>query len=78
MKQAALQSDEVTSIAPPDDVDVPSEIGQGVLNIVVAGNVSLEFSFPKVCPAFGSVGEPAASMSMPEAAVHEQYEPPTR
>jgi hypothetical protein len=67
----ALQRGQVPGIALPNDVHAPSELGECSSNLAVARDVPVEFCLPEVGAGFRVVGEGAAGMSVPEAAVDE-------
>jgi hypothetical protein len=61
----------------PDDEDTPAKILQPLPISLVAFDVPVQLRFPELRPRPGSVCEPAAGMTVPEAAVDEHNRPVT-
>jgi len=56
----------------------PSEIGQRLLYVSVARDITVKFGLPEFNAALGRVSETAAGMAMPEAAMNQNGNPSTR
>jgi hypothetical protein len=76
--QSLFECRQVVGLAFPHDMRTPSECGQRLLYLAVARDIAVKFGLPEFNAALGCVGETAAMVAMPEAAMNQNGGPSAR
>jgi hypothetical protein len=76
--QSLFECRQVIGLTFPNDMRTPSQIGERLLYLAVARDIAVKFGFPEFSTALGRVGETAAWVAMPEAAMNQNGDPSAR